>query len=98
MGNRSKYLAVSAAAGAAVVAARRRARLHHAVEGIQDAILPTHVVADLPSDRDPGADEAHAPGHQHLPARATDEPAPVRLRGRPWTKHAHGMTHPFARE
>lgn len=97
MGNRSKYLAVGAAAGAALVAARRRARLHGAAEGIQDSILPTHVLADLPSDRVLDADEAHAGGHQHL-ASDVGEPPPPAVRGRPWRKHAHGMTHPFAGE
>ena len=98
MGNRSRYLAATAAAaGAAVVRSRRRARLRRAAAGIQDTILPTRHLDDLPSDREPGADESHAPGHQHL-VSATDEPRPSRLRSRPWTKHAHGMPHPFSGE
>ncbi len=95
MGNRSKYAAVTvAAAGAAVVARRRRDRLRRAAGHIRDTILPSHVT-DLHTDVPSGIDEAHAPGHQHRPP-ATDEPAPARRRGRPWTKHAHGMRHPFS--
>lgn len=95
MGNRSRYLAATAAVAGGALAARRRARLRRAAEGIRDTILPTHVT-DLPSDREPGADEAHAPGHQHLPIVDVDERGPERLRGRPWTKHAHGMGHPYS--
>ena len=100
MGNRSKYLAV-AAAGTAVAALRRRSRLRHAAEGIHDTILPTHAVEDLPifpSDRVLDLDEAHAPAHRHLESPDLDEPGPEPLRSRPWTKHAHGMTHPFSGE
>ena len=96
MGNRSKYVAATAAAAsAALLAGRRRARLHRAADAIRDAILPTHVV-DLPTDLSSGMDEAHAPGHQHLPPADGGEPVPARLRGRPWTKHAHGMRHPYS--
>jgi hypothetical protein len=96
MGNRSKFVAVTASAvGAGALVARRRARLRHMAEGIRDTVLPTHVM-DLPTDRPPGADEAHAPGHQHLPSDDVERRAPRRLRGRPWTKHAHGMRHPYA--
>jgi hypothetical protein len=94
MRSRTRNLAITAGAAGAL-AARRRARLRRAAAGIRDAVLPTHRT-DLPSDRQPGADEAHAPGHQHLPIAATDEPEPRRLRGRPWTKHGHGMRHPYA--
>ena len=96
MGNRSKYVAVTAAAAsAALVARRRRARLRRAADDIRDAILPTHVM-DLHTDLAPGMDEAHAPGHQHLPPADRGEPVPARLRGRPWTKHGHGMRHPYS--
>jgi len=98
MGNRSKYLVVTAAAGTALAAARRRSRLRRAAEGIQDAILPTHVVDDLPSDRVVDLEEGRAPGHRHVEPADRDESEPERLRGRPWTKHAHGMTHPFSGE
>ena len=98
MGNRSKYLAVTALAGTAVAPARRRARLRRAAEGIRDTILPTHVIEDLPSDRVTDLDDAHAPGHRHLGPADRDESEPEPLRGRPWTKHAHGMTHPFSGE
>jgi hypothetical protein len=96
MGNRSKYVAVTAAAaGAALIAGRRRARWRRAFEGIRDATLPTHVT-DLPTDRQSGIDEAHAPGHRHLPPIDRGERAPSRPRGRPWTKHAHGIRHPVS--
>ena len=96
MGNRSKYVAVTAAAaGAALVAGRRRARLRRAADAIRDAILPTHVT-DLHTDLPTGVDEAHAPGHQHLAPADGGERAPARLRGRPWTKHGHGMRHPYS--
>jgi len=95
MGNRSKYVAVTAAAIGAAVAAKRRARWRAAADGIQDAIMPTHVI-ESPTDPEPLADEAHAPGHEHLPAPDGGEPGPAPLRGRPWTKHAHGMGHPFS--
>lgn len=96
MGNRSKYAVVTAAAtSAALLANRRRARLRRAAEGIRDTILPTHVT-DLHTDMPSGTDEAHAPGHQHLPPAEGGARAPARLRGRPWTKHGHGMRHPYS--
>ncbi len=95
MGNRSKYLAVTAAAAAgSALVARRRARLHHMAEGIRDTILPTHV--DPSAAPEPGVDEAHAPGHQHVLLVDTEARAPRALPGRPWTKHGHGMPHPYA--
>lgn len=98
MGNRSKFVAVTAAAGALglnALRARRRARLGHAAAGIVDAIMPS-VAAEAPSIPAPTADEAHAPGHQHLhrTAATEEDPTAPRLRGRPWTKHAHGLRHP----
>lgn len=77
MGARSRYVAASAATVGAVLAARRRARLRRAAEGVRDAILPTHVV-DLPYEEG-RADEAHAPGHQHLEEPA-GQPFPGRFR------------------
>lgn len=65
MGNRSKYVVVTAAAATAAAAATRRARLREALAGIRDAILPSRV-DDFPSTRKSDGDEAHAPGHQHL--------------------------------
>ena len=80
MGSRSRYVAGSVALGA-LVAARRRARLRRAAEGVREAILPSHVI-DLPYE-ERIADEAHAPGHQHLEA-PSDRPIPRRARlGRP---------------
>ena len=96
MGNRSKFFAASATAGAAglaVLRARRHARLEHAAEGIADAIMPS-IADNRPPEPEPVADEAHAPGHQHLgPIEDDDSPVP-RLRERPWTKHFHGFRHP----
>ena len=88
MGNRSKFAAVTAAAGALglnALRARRHARLEHTVEGIVSAIKPSGA-ADAPSKPAPTADEAHAPGHQHLHRAANTEEASTasRLRGRPW--------------
>ena len=94
MGNRSKFLAVGAAAAGGALVARRRARMRRVAEGIRDAILPTHV-DDLSTDARPTADDAHAPGHQHMPMPDADERGPEPLPDRPWTKHAHGMRHPF---
>lgn len=73
MGNRSKFVAMTATAGAfgLTVWQSRRRRRHGPV----------------------AADDAHAPGHQHLPPAAEQVPTP-QLRERPWTKHDHGLRHP----
>ena len=96
MGNRSKFVAVTAAGalGLNALRTRRRTRLEHAAEGIADAIMPS-VADDAPSKPAPTVDEAHAPGHQHLhrTAASEEESTAPRLRGRPWTKHAHGLRH-----
>lgn len=96
MGNRSKFVAATATAGAvglAVLRARRHARLEHAAEGIVDAIMPS-VADNIPPEPEPIVDEAHAPGHRHL-APVEDEDSPVpRVRERPWTKQRHGLRHP----
>jgi len=90
MGNRSRFVALGAAAsGAALLSKRRRDRRKAFAEGIEDAILPTHGDTGLPSDRGPVADEAHAPGHQHRPLDRQG-PAPAGQRGRPWKKPDHG--------
>ena len=83
MGNRSKFLAVTAAVSAGVMARRRRNRLRVAAESIGDTILPSQA-------RPVGAEEAplsglgHAPGHRHL---ARDDTA-----GRWRRRRAHGAT------
>ena len=93
MGNRSRYAAVTAAAAtAAVMSARRNARLRQVAEGIRESILPSHVV-ELPTDTAPGADEAHAPGHQHLRRAAGGAPAKERARGQRMARYAKGMRH-----
>jgi len=64
MGNRSKYVALTAAATAVALSARRRSRLRRVLEGAAfDLDAP---VTGRPSDRETGIDEAHAPGHRHL--------------------------------
>jgi hypothetical protein len=101
MGNRSRYVAVSSAAVGVVGVrawrrARRRARLGRAAEGIVDAVMPS-VEAEAPSTTPvPIADEAHAPGHQHMPMTAgvLEERAPPPVRERPFAKHRHGLRHP----
>jgi hypothetical protein len=96
MGNRSRYLAVTTAAvGGGALLARRRTRLRRAAAGIHDTILPAEPLG-LPSDPPLAIDEAHAPGHQHRPVEPRDEPPPRPLRGRPWTKHGHGIGHPYS--
>jgi hypothetical protein len=93
MGNRSKFVVVSAAAAtAAALAARRRARLRRAAENIQDAIMPTR--GDWPFlDEKPIADEAHARGHRHL----TLEARPHGVLEHPAFEHRRaGHGHPFS--
>ena len=94
MGNRSKFVALTAGAvGIAALRKRRHARLEPAAEGIAEAIMPS-VADDIPREPEQVADVAHAPGHQHL-APAADEAAPVpRLRERPWTRQRHNLRHP----
>jgi hypothetical protein len=82
----------AAAAGAAIVASRRRNRIRRAADGIREAILPTHVT-ELPTDPQPSEDEAHAPGHRHLPA-ADRRDVPRHLRAPRWTTHGRAMRRP----
>lgn len=90
MGNRSRYVAVTAAAAAAaVVSARRRAKLRRSMEGVREAIMPTHVT-DLPTEARPEGDEAHAPGHRHLGRPAGDGRIGGR-RARIRSRYAPGM-------
>jgi hypothetical protein len=101
MGNRSRYVVIgSATAGLAgvraLVRARRRARLRHAAVGFVDAVMPS-VGDEVPSAAPTAiADEAHAPGHQHLTLTADmrEERAPSRVRSRPFAKNRHGLRHP----
>jgi hypothetical protein len=92
VGNRSRYVAVgAAAAGAVLVARRRRNRLRRVADGIRETILPTHVV-DLPTAWQPIDDEAHAPGHRHL---APGERQRVPRRPPGWGKHGRAMRRPY---
>lgn len=95
MGNRGRFVAVTAAAsGVALAAMRRRARARRLIANAVDTILPTHVAASS-TDDGPEASKGHAPGHRHLPI-VDDEPMPRRLRGRPWRKNLHGMRYPVS--
>lgn len=58
------------------------------MEGLREAILPTHV-ANLPSTRHVEGDEAHAPGHRHL-RRARRSQAGEASRRRLGTRYAPG--------
>jgi hypothetical protein len=100
MGNRSRYVVVGSAAagvaGAALVRARRRARLRHAAEGIGEAIMPS-VGEEAPATTPVAAgDESHAPGHRHLEIGpdVREEPAPPPVQERPFAKQRHGLRHP----
>jgi len=75
IGNRSRYLGL--AAGTLGVAAlrkrRRRAQLDRAAEGIRHSVTPSLTETE-PLGPPPSSDEAHAPGHRHLPwSRVTAE-------------------------
>jgi|GEM_PF-4629166 hypothetical protein len=93
MGNRSRYVAVTAAAAtAAVVSARRNARLRRVADGVRQTILPTHV-ADRPTDLASLDDESHAPGHRHLGRAPGSTPARERARAGRMAQYAKGMRH-----
>ena len=99
MGNRSKYVATIGSAAAGMMAARalkrrRRARLGRAAEGFADTVMPNRdPVPEAVHDMD--GDEAHAPGHRHLPlADIADQREPVPVYERPFEKHHRGLRHP----
>ncbi len=98
MGNRSRFVTATAGSAAiavgAMVRARRRSRVAQATEGFAESIMPTPT--PRASSSGPVADEAHAPGHQHLHLgeRELNEPRPKSTRVRPFAKHRHGMRHP----
>ena len=94
MGNRSRFTIVAGAAiGIAGVGAarraRRRARFRAAVAGMGDAIT---VPAGPPSPM-VVSDEAHAPGHRHLPPPPGEWPPPDRGRPRPVGTRRRGVRH-----
>jgi hypothetical protein len=84
VGNRSRFVAMSATAAAAVALAARRRRRRAAAFGIRDAILPTHGL-DAPSEWDAPPDAGHAPGHRHL---SRYEPRGASPR-RGWRRHGY---------
>lgn len=104
MGNRSRFVVVgSAAAGVAgvraLVRAGRRARLRRAAEGFVDVLMPS-VGGEAPSTELPATgDEAHAPGHQHLPlpVEVDAKRTPSSGGSRPFAKHQRGLRHPGKR-
>jgi hypothetical protein len=95
VGNRSKFIAMTAAAGAAVVAVRRRARLRLAAEGIGETILPSVRTEGVAAGE--AAGEGHAPGHRHLPADDPDRASWGRLRRRPRALYGHKERYPYAK-
>lgn len=97
MGNRSRFIAVTAAAAAALVATRQRTRLRLAATGIGETILPSARVEGVP-EGEQAVDEGHAPGHRHLPARDLDRTAWGRLRSRPKILYGPKERYPHARD
>ena len=86
MSNRSRYLVLTAAAGGAFAA--RRLRWRRALEGVGESVLTGHQV-ELPSEHPPATDEAHAPGHHHLPPADGTGGRPSRSQ-RPWERFVAG--------
>ncbi len=90
MGNRSRYVAVAGIAAGAIGVRRlartkRRSRLGQAAADFVDTVMPS-VARDAPPTTPPvAADEAHAPGHQHLVVdeHVLEEAAPPIVRSRP---------------
>jgi hypothetical protein len=93
VGNRSKYLAITAAVGAGVVAARRRARIRQAFESAAATFAVTESLGL--SDEENALDEAHAPGHRHLPTLDSARAGRSELQRRPWTRHARKIWEPY---
>ena len=98
MGNRSRYIAAAGIAVGAVGARRivRRRRLGQAATDFVDMLMPS-VAENAPASTMPvQADEAHAPGHQHLliDERTAVEAEPSGAQSRPFTKRFHGLRHP----
>lgn len=97
MSNRGKFVVGMTAVGVGVRLAQRRRRrmqLRNAFDGIRDAIMPSSPMAEEPTQ--PKGDEAHAPGHQHLPPPMKKERKtyPLQPVARPFLKHYHGFRHP----
>lgn len=93
MGNRSKYLVVTAATAIGLGAARRRARLRRAFEGVADTVSLAE--AAVRPDEDEGGDDAHAPGHRHLPAADIGRPGRSVFSRLPWTRQAYKTREPY---
>jgi len=98
MGNRSKYVVVGSVAAAlgthAVVRARRRARLGRAARGFGDSVMPSVGARVSTASPTLTADEAHAPGHQHMPPEPLEELAPWEIRQRVFATQRQGGRHP----
>lgn len=96
MANRRKLAAAAAGsvlAAGAFARARRRARA--AGRGFVEDIMPS-VLEEPPTPKMAGFDDAHAPGHRHLPLEGwvSDAAEPAQVRSRPFAKHRHGLRHP----
>lgn len=91
MGNRSRFVAMTAATGAALLAARRRARLRRAAVDAGEAVFPSAAVSGIGEPAPPST--GHAPGHRHLPG---DDPGRSRFRRAPWSSAGRdvGLPHP----
>lgn len=91
----TKTFAAAAAAGAmslGALRAKRRRRDHMIADSLHDTVSPPDLPEPLDATQpEPGADDAHAPGHRHLgpPPRVTKPRAP-----RIWRVRADKTGHP----
>ncbi len=88
--------ALGVAGVSAVRRARRRARLRGAAAEIVERLTRGVTDAPLSTSLTPASDEAHAPGHRHVPLAGDvrHEHAPPPVRERPFAKHRRGLRHP----
>lgn len=92
MGNRSRFVAVSAAAGAALAAGRWWSRLHRAGDAVfEDAVRPA-----APAGEGEFAVGIHAGGHRHVPRTDGDGSGPRALRDHHGRRHGRAMRRPLA--
>lgn len=95
MENRSRFTALaSTAVGVVGISALRRARRRASARAAANDT--TASLAGAPPPSPPVDDEAHAPGHRHLPltAEVRDERPPKPVQERPFAKHRHGLRQP----
>lgn len=95
MAHRTRLAVVAGSVVAVGTLARLRwsARARAAGKGFVEDVMPS--VLERPRAAD-GLDEAHAPGHRHVPLARTaaDGPEPHAVAARPFAKHRHGLRHP----